>query len=294
MTRKWMILGITCLFCISIVACTTPLATEDTDTLNTLVAQSIELTQMSGTLTAVAQPGNVQPSEGEVSATETPTFTPGPTNTPELEGTWLTFAQNTNCRFGPGTSYYLVKTFNAFDQVQAIARSDDGQYAYVTYTDTSTHYCWVATQLVTIINGDVNSLRVITPIPTSTPTITPTPDAGFSVSFNGISSCGGEYYVRLLVKNTGYLTWQSITIKIVDNDEDDTITDSSDAFTAYAACAVEETQDDLTTYEYGIVSNFGNKFDHDIDNHSLTIKVTLYSKDGQSGTAISQTFNVTP
>jgi hypothetical protein len=292
MKYKWIILALTSLFILSLTACTTPISTTESDTFKTVVAQSVQLTQLAGSLTAVAQ----QPAQEQttmVAVTPTETLTPQPSITPTLQGTWLTFLTNTNCRIGPGKSYYLVKTFNAYDSAEAVGRSEDNQYVFVTYTDTAQHYCWVIATS-SEIKGDIASLRAMTAIPTSTPTITPTPDVGVSVTFNGLSSCGANYYVRLQVKNTGYLTWQSIKIKITDKDTGDTITESSDDFVGYGGCGVEISQADLTTYEYGIVSNNANFFDHDLDNHKLSITVTVYASDGLGGKNMTQSFEVTP
>ena len=289
----WAVLG---LFILSIAACTTAVPTVDTDTLNTMVAQNVQLTQLSGTLTAVSAQEVAQATNtAEVAAlpTNTATLNP-PTMTPTLNGIWVSFSANTNCRFGPGTSYYLIKTFEAGDQAQVVGQSMDGQYLYVKYIDTNSHYCWVPLSLVTVINGDVSSVAKITPYPTNTPTITPTSDAGFSLSFNGISNCGGNYYVRVLVTNTGYLTWKSITIKVVDNDTGDKMVESSDDFTSYDGCAIDQQQGDLTTGEPGMVSNFSVPFAYDLDGDSLTITVTLYSKDGQAGTSVSKSITVKP
>lgn len=292
MKQKWIILACLSLFVVGLASCTTPVTTENNDAFNTIVAQSVQLTQLAGTLTVVAQQPTLEPTT-QVVANPTQTSTPEPSVTPTREGTWLSFSENTNCRSGPGASNYLVKTFMTNDQVQAIGRSEDGLYAYVRFTDTSTHYCWVYQQYSST-SGDLTRLPVITPISTNTPTVTPTSAAGFSLSFNGLSECGGNYYTRVLITNTGFLTWKSMKITVEDNDTGDTISESSDEFTGYGACAVEITQSDLTTGESGIVSNFADAFAYDINNHSLTVTVTLYSKDGRDGSKSSQSISVTP
>jgi hypothetical protein len=289
----WFVLGF---FILAVAACTTTVPTVDTDTFNTLVAQNVQLTQLAGTLTAVSNQVVEQSTTAAVEAalpTATATIMQ-PTLTPTLNGVWVSFNTNANCRFGPGTSYYLIKTFNTGDQAQVVGQSTDGQYLYVKYIDTSAHYCWVPLNLVTAVNGDVSSVAKITPYPTNTPTITPTSAASISLSFNGISNCGGNYYVRVLVTNTGYLTWKSIRIKVVDNDTGDKMIETSDLFTSYEGCAVDQQQSDLTEGEPGMVSNYSVPFPYDLDNESLTITVTVYSKDGQAGESVSATITVKP
>lgn len=267
----------------------------DTDAFNTIVAQNVQLTMMAGTLTAVASQPTAEPATQEAAVIPTATLTEAPAATATvLNGVWVSFNANTNCRFGPGTAYYLIKTFETGDQAEVVGQSTDGTYIYVKSVDASTHYCWVPTSYATLITGTLNQIAKITPYPTNTPTVTPTGDASFSLSFNGISNCGGNYYVRVQVANTGYLTWKSIKIKVVDNDTGDKMVEESDSFVEYSDCAMDVTQADLTTGEPGIVTNYNFPFAYDLENESLTITVTLYSKDGLAGTSVSRSITVTP
>jgi hypothetical protein len=116
----------------------------------------------------------------------------------------------------------------------------------------------------------------------------------FSLTFNGISECGGNYYVIVTVQNFGWATFRSSVIKVVDNSSSNTVSNSSDTFDGYAACAMSMSNSDLAHNEGSQLSNFTAPFTHDIDNHSLTITVTAYTGDGQTGASVTKTITVTP
>jgi hypothetical protein len=287
---QWMLAG---LLAVSLTACSTATPTVDSNALGTMVAMSVQLTQNAATMTSMIAAESATPLVTDTPIpTETPT--PAPTITPTLSGVWLTFGANTNCRSGAGTYYPVIMTLDAGSQVQAIASSTDGQFYYVRVIDTSTHYCWVWSQTASYI-GDVSALAQYTSVPTNTPTITPTSAAGFTVTYNSLTSCSPNYALVLTVKNTGYLTWQSIKITIVDSTNGTTVTHTSDQFIGYSGCSVSQQQEDLTTGEYGTVSNFSpGEFSYDPTGHSLAVTVSLYSQNGLSGTVMSQTIGVKP
>jgi uncharacterized protein YgiM (DUF1202 family) len=287
---KWILVG---LLVISMTACSSATPTVDSNTLATMVALDVQLTQVAATMTSMVEAESATPLVTNTPIpTETPT--PEPTVTPTLSGVWLTFSTNTNCRSGAGTYYPIIMTVNAGSQVQAIANSSDGQFYYVRVIDTSTHYCWVWSQTASYV-GNPNVLPQYTSAPTNTPTLTPTVAAGFTVTYNSLTSCSPNYALVLTIKNNGYMTWQSIKITIVDSTTGSTLTHTSDLFTGYSSCTIAQQQEDLTTGEYGMVSNYSpGEFSYNPTGHSLAVTVSLYSQNGLSGTVMSQTIGVTP
>jgi hypothetical protein len=236
--------------------------------------------------------------EAAAAPTETPLQLTTSTSTaaPSDGGVWLTFSQPTNCRFGQGQNYALIKVFQTTDRVQAIGRSEDGLYAYVSFNDATTKYCWVQRSLATI-DGNLDILPVYQPQPTyapPAPTTVSTTTIDFSLSFNGISDCGGNYYVIVTVQNFGWATFRSNRITVVDNDSKNTVTNSMDTFDGYSACALQMSNSDLAHNEGSQLSNFAAPFSHNIDNHSLTITVTSYTGDGQTGASVTKTITVVP
>jgi hypothetical protein len=299
MKRNWFIWSVLCILAIVLASCTTAIPTEDANAIGTITAQNVQLTQLAGTLTAVAEvPAQSSTTEIAAAPTGTPMqlATSAATIAPSDGGVWLTFAQPTNCRFGQGQNYALIKVFQTTDRVQAIGVSEDGLYAYVSFNDATTKYCWIQRSLATI-EGNLDQLAVYQPQPTyapPAPTTVSTTTIDFGLSFNGISDCGGNYYVVVTVQNFGWATFKSNRITVVDNDSKNTVTNSSDTFDGYAACGMSMSNSDLMHGEGSQLSNFAAPFTHNIDNHSLTITVVAYTGDGQTGTSVTKTITVVP
>jgi hypothetical protein len=298
MKNKWIMLLFSGVMIAALSGCSLSQATPTTDpgVLNTIVAQSIQLTQMAGTLTAVIAQESATPK-----ATFTPSFTatlastPTETTTPTLEsGVWLLFDNDTNCRSGPGTSYPIITKIDAGNKLQAIARSEGDEFFYVRYFDTANHYCWVwkGTSYVT---GNTHAVPMYTTVPTKAPSITPTVESGFNVSYKSLQTCSSKYSLLFNVMNTGNITWKSIKIVVQDNTKGVTVTHTSNSFTGYTGCNVTQTQSDLATGEPGLVSTYNpGEFSFDPTGDSLTITVSLYSSIDNSGTVVSKTFSIKP
>src|SRR5512140_2907812 len=62
----------------------------------------------------------------------------------------------------------------------------------------------------------LGSVPVLPPPPSPPPTNTATPSPGFDASFDGADSCNG-WYVDILVRNTGSLTFKSVSLTVKDN-----------------------------------------------------------------------------
>ena len=62
-----------------------------------------------------------------------------------------------NCRYGPGSAYLYEWGLFPKNRVTVLGRNQDGTWVYVdpwTYVD----YCWVKTEFLEILSGDVESL----------------------------------------------------------------------------------------------------------------------------------------
>lgn len=301
MNRKFFWIIPIILMVVILASCNFPLSsgnnTNSVD-INTLVALQVAQTQLAQTIAAGGQPSEqvtlsptAQPLPQEPTYTPTITLTPMPTFTMTPQGVWLTVRENTNCRSGPGTYYDYVTLVKAGTHVQAIGRNQDNSYFYIQNPNAG-GFCWLWVAY-SDLTGDINILPVYTPAPTPTETYTATPTASASVSYLGFSSCGGQYYLRLNVKNTGSITWQSIQVVIKDTTTDMTFTHTLDQFRAYNGCGMEGAQNDLTPGEEGVVSNVNpGQFGYDPTGHHLKITVTVYSKDGLAGKTYSVSIKV--
>jgi uncharacterized protein YgiM (DUF1202 family) len=297
MKYKWYLWIFASLLIVSLASCSqiTGQPTTDSAAVGTIVAQNVQLTQAASTLNSVLSTSSVTPippTQTVVMPSDTPTLQFTLTPTP-IKGFWLTFSQNTNCRTGPGGYYPRVILINAGEKVEAVARTDDSNYYYMRYVDTTTHYCWVSAQYA-YKSGDSDRLPMYTVQPTSTPTITPTADAGFTFSYSSLAACSSNYALQLTVKNTGYLPWQSYKLSITDSTKSSTVTVTSDSFITYDSCVASESQDDLSTGESAVISNYDSMLSYNPTGDTLTIVISLYSNDGLSGTVMTKEITVKP
>ena len=94
--------------------------------------------------------------------TDTPTLTPLPTltatPTPQMFPV-ITFAQNANCRLGPGIAYFSKVAYTKGDSAELNGRNEDGTWLWVRMGN-NWGYCWVAASTVAAF-GDVKVLSVI-------------------------------------------------------------------------------------------------------------------------------------
>lgn len=278
-------------------------AAPDHSALDTIVAQDVLLTQMAATLAAnnAGNPTENPPAQATPVptqelplATATITLTPLPSATATPQGVWLTINENSNCRVGPASYYALVTSLTAGSKVQVVGRNPQNDYYYVRVTPGASTFCWVWDRYSSV-NGDTGVLPVFTPMPTPTPTVTPTPTPGFTVSYSALISCPPQYALRLFIRNTGGVTWQSIRIVVSDSTAGLTFTHTSDNFKSYTGCGSDLLQADLTPGEESYVSNVSpGQFNYDPTGHALTVTVTLFTGDGLAGTSAQQTINVTP
>jgi hypothetical protein len=299
MKNKWIVWVFMVIMVISLTSCNFPLSQggASNEEVGTIVALQVAQTQLAQTVNAVGSGQTVsptaQPLSMEPSLTPTITLTPQPTFTPTLEGVWLTVVENTNCRSGPSTYYDFVTTLKTGAQVQAVARNPENDYYYIRNPNGS-GFCWLW-DAYSNLTGNITILPVFTPQPTPTATVTPSPEPGISVSFVAVTNCGPEYALRLKVKNTGGITWDSVKVVIKDNTTATTFTHTLDKFRGYDGCNQDVTQDDLTPGEYGVISNVApGQFNYDPTGHDLKVTVKVYSQEGQAGESYSTSFNLTP
>jgi len=296
MKKRNLLWSIALLVVLTLGACAPAAPTPDPAVEATISALNQQLTQSAAELEALAAQLSATPEATNTSAvTNTPraTQTEQPTSTP-LNELLLTFDATTNCRTGPGTYYPIETSVAAGTQLQALGRSEDGEFFYVRAFDTTNHYCWVwkGTSYQT---GSINWVPVLTAQPTKMPTITPTSGAGFTAVYKSLQSCSGKYYLNFDIRNTGFLTWQSIKITVVDAATSTTVVHTAGGFTGYEGCSVAHAEGDLVTGESGPVSTYSpGEFAYDPTGHALTVTVSLFSEKANAGTVVTRTLSVTP
>lgn len=262
----------------------------DQAVMQTMIALNVEGTRSAEAVNAQMQATASQ----EALAPQTATLAPQPQFTATPEEIWLTIIENTNCRTGPASNYPLVTTLMKDQKVQAGGRSFKNDYHYITVPGEENLHCWVWDKYVSI-SGNSESLPIFTPLPTSTPSPTPTPVPGIELDYYNLTSCGSDFGINIIVKNTGQVVWSSVQVTIKDVTADKTFSYSTNNFTQYSGCTAGGSQADLFNQEEGFTSNMASgKFTYDPTGHKLNITVTVYEDDSLAGIAFSKSFTVTP
>jgi len=272
-------------------ACALPgVSTPDANAIGTMVAQTIVVG-----LTQSAQP--IIPITGLESPTATQTFTPEPptltptqtlTATPAFTFTPLvpliSVSVPTNCRIGPGRVYDRVGALLVGEVAEVYGRDPTGEYWYIRNPDSGEEFCWLWGEYATLV-GNTLILPVYTPPPT------PTPSAAFQASFDGIDTCVG-WWVEIELKNTGGITFRSMSLTIRDTVTDVVLSQTTESFTDINGCTTSNTTDALTPGSTRTVSS--PPFAYNPTGHELRATITLCSGSGQTGTCVSDVIRFTP
>lgn len=221
--------------------------------------------------------------------TETPTLTPTflPSATPLAP--MISVSVPTNCRVGPGKVYERVGALLVGQTVQVYGRTADSTYWYIRNPDAQGQFCWVWGEYATV-TGLSGPLPVFTPPPTPTPTNTPTPSPAFEASFDGEDYCSG-WWVDFLIKNTGSMTFRSISLTVKDTVTDITVAQITDGFTDNTGCSSTE-RDNLQPGKKAVVSSPG--FTYDVNDHKLKATLTLCTQTGLNGTCLTDALTFKP
>lgn len=221
--------------------------------------------------------------------TLTPTLSPTPVPSATSLMTMISVSVPTNCRVGPGKIYQMVGALLVGETVQVYARTADNSYWYIRNPDAPSDFCWVWGEYATL-TGAMVGLPIFTPPPTPTPTNTATPSPAFQASYDNEDSCSG-WWVDLLVKNTGSMTFKSINLTVRDTVTDITVSGITDGFTDKTGCSSTE-RDNLLPGKKLLVSSPG--FTYDPNNHKLRATLTLCTGTGLNGMCVTDTFSFTP
>jgi len=269
-------------------ACASPtisVSTPDSNVINTTIAQTI-----AAALTLTGQP--LIPDTGSASSTVTfiPTFTSTATlsPTPIFTATPLvpqiTVSVATNCRVGPGRAYDRVGALLVGEVAEVFGMSPNGDYWYIRNPDSGSEYCWLWGEYATLV-GNFSALPIYTPPPT------PTPIPAFEASYDGLDTCVG-WWVDIRLKNTGGVSFRSVSVTLRDIENNTVLAMSADNFTNNDGCSGSSTRDVLNPGDSRVVS--APMFAYDPTGHRIRATVTACSNTGISGTCISQVIEFKP
>jgi hypothetical protein len=116
--------------------------------------------------------------------TATPTVGASPTATPTVP--IISVSSDTNCRYGPGIIYDPpVLVFRVGETAEVYGRNAAGDFYYIS------RGCWIWTNYVVLIGGNLSAVPVLTAVPTPTPVPT-SPSGVWHGTWDtlcGVSSC---------------------------------------------------------------------------------------------------------
>lgn len=308
MAKRVLITGIVFTLILTLSACNLPMvgtSAEVTPDIAGTVAARVDIEQAAQTMVAqTLSAGNSGAPQVSTStntlqvppeATFTPTLSPTITLTPTLEGVFLTVSQDTYCRFGgPYSSFKILATVKIGQKVEVIARNPENDSYYVKNPYEANSTCWLYGKYATV-TGNAAGLVVATMNPTPTPTFTPTPAINFNVSYSGLETCGGQWGIKLFVRNTGPTIWQYVSISGTDSVTAFVINHTSNKFNTYSGCGITLSQEDLTTGEESYVLAVApGQLNYNPTGNLINLVVKLCSENNGLGTCLSKPISFTP
>ena len=228
-------------------------------------------------------------------ASNTPefTFTPSLTSTPTFTLTpsipMVSVSVETNCRTGPGQAYDILGVLPVGQSAEMIGRTSSSDTWVIKLPSNPAIICWLWAQYSTPV-GNTAGLPVYPTPPT------PTPAAGFTLSYVEPVTCGAMFGFRFQLTNNGSLTWQSYKVDVTDSNTSVTKSYTGDEFLdSTSTCIATTTLLDLTPGETGFTGNwYGGLFGYNPAGHHITATFRLCSEDGMAGTCTSKSISFTP
>jgi len=277
------ILAIASLACVS----STPAApTTDPNFYQTAIAQTVV-----AALTQTGQPPIPVTGQDFTATPELPTFTPTVTASPTISYTatpsipLISVSVPTNCRVGPGKAYGRVGALLLDEAAEVFGVDPTGRYWYIRNPDPGPEYCWLWGEYATIV-GNFSVLPIFTPPPT------PTPVPAFEPSFKKLETCSGSWWVDLELKNTGTVTFKSVSITLRDITTGAVVGLVTDGFTDRDGCVNSTVKDNLNPGGAHIVSL--TPFVYDPTGHELRATITLCTDKGNKGSCASEVLEFKP
>jgi len=274
-----------------------PLSTEvDQDKLSTEVAETVAarllLTQTQGEL--VATPSDTLPPATQAA---TDTLVPAVTDTPAATATLavpvISASVDTNCRSGPSKLYDPPAGVLLVGQTAKVyGRHAQGTWWYIENTSRAGSYCWVWAE-TTSVNGDTNTLPVITPPPLPpTATFTATPSTGFALSYSTVHDCSGTPTAIFQVSNVGNQAFESLNLKIDDLTASTTLYGSSSSDAPFMGSS-GECPPGGDTLAVGQALYIGGAIGPGNAGHTAKAFIKLCTEDGLAGICVDKSVEFT-
>lgn len=268
-----------------------------TQSIDTAIAETAAIAM---TQTALALPPALETFTPESTLTATVTATDTPIAallfTATSQVAMITVSVATNCRNGPGKVYDYEGALLAGDTTEVLARDPSGEYWYARNPDSSgAEYCWLWGKYATV-TGNTSILPVYTPPPTPTSTFTPVPTftgtghASFVVSYSGLDTCTGNWWVDVKISNNGTITYKSVDMVVKDTVTNITLENLADEFKDNDGCNKTTIKDVLAPGDTYLLS--APTFNYDPGGHLLKVTLILCPQTGQKGICAKQNFEI--
>jgi hypothetical protein len=177
-----------------------------------------------------------------------------------------------------------VDTFLVGQTIEVLGKHPFDNYWFVRSPNNVSVNCWMWGFYAT--GGNLGNVSVLTPPPS------PTPVPSFDASYKSLSSCAGEWWARINLKNTGATAFKSMTITIKDTVADVTLTDTRDGFEDTDGCALSSITSSLDPGASYTISS--PAFTADPTGHKMTATVKLCTQTGLGGSCSSKSIEFTP
>jgi hypothetical protein len=282
------LLSVTVLLIASL-ACGLPSVAAPTQDIDSILSTAIQQTVVSA-LTGTAQVIVPVDLADTPTVTLTPVFTPTVTLTPSPIFTatsiipQVSVSVATNCRTGPGKVYDRVGALLVGQIAEVVGRDYTGNYWYIRNPSKSDSFCWLWGEYATL-TGNFAALPMYTPPPT------PTPMPAFEPDYDGLETCAG-WWTDIDLTNTGGISFESVSVTVLDTDTDMSVSMYSDVFNDIDGCTDSFSKDVLVPGAHHVVSP--PAFAYNPDGHKMRATITLCSRDGQDGTCVTETLKFTP
>ena len=273
-----------------------PAPTQDlnflgTAIMSTMIAGATQTAVTGITPTSLISPSPLATSTPELpTATVTATLSPTPvfTSTPLIIATstvpQVSVSVATNCRTGPGRVYDRVGGLQVGQVAEVIGRNPTNNYWYIRNPSNSNGFCWLWGEYATV-SGNFAALPVFTPPPT------PTPMPAFEAEFVRVEACA-TWRVDIRLINRGGITFESMSLTVRDRDTDVVTSMIADYFADVNRCAETESRERLNPGADRTVTS--SPFTYNPRGHRLRATITLCSREGLSGTCITEVIEFRP
>lgn len=260
------------------------LAALDTAVAATDVAQSAELQHTMDAEEAYTPTETTVPTSTDTPAPE-PTSTMTPT-TGDFELPIVQVSLDTNCRSGPGKVYPYLGGLFVGQESTVHGIDPSGAWYYIVNPDVEDSFCWIW-GFYAETTGDTEPLPIFTPGPT------PDTAPSFTAEYRELETCNGTWQVEFIIKNTGPVTLESVSVHVLDTVTDEqTGVSEMNSFMAAGGCDLAVDEDLLFPGESGFTISFS--LSEDPSDHYSFATIISCTQENMGGNCFVSEFSFTP